>query len=359
MSKLFARVGGGEEKVIVDSAPLDVDYQPPIIQYRENEQKYIAECIKPLFSGRSGKNLYVTGSPGIGKTAAARHVLNELKNETDDIHAVYVNCWKKDTSYKVALEICNQIDFKFVHNRDTSELLDEIAKVVNKKGAVVVLDECDKLQDDTIFYMLAEDLYKKSIIMITNDEGWIARMDNRLRSRIIPEKLNFRQYSRDEIEGILRNRIEYAFAPGTISSDAIKMAADSTYDEGDIRLGLALLRECGEIAESRDLKNISAGIVDEAYDKVKGMSIKNTKTLDETEGVILNIIKENNGTGIMKVYNIYKSNGGDQSYSNFAKKVKRLGKGNYITLKEVSEGSNGRTTLLYFGHNEELDKFIE
>src|SRR3989338_1581632 len=119
---LFDNMLKEEESLFLDTLPLDVDFMPGIIKHREQEQQYIATCIKPLLQKRSGKNLFITGSPGIGKTVAVKHVLQELKKETENIETVYVNCWKKDTAHKIALEICDQLDYKFVHNKDTTDL---------------------------------------------------------------------------------------------------------------------------------------------------------------------------------------------------------------------------------------------
>ena len=78
---LFDEMLKGEESLFLDTIALDVDFVPGIIKHREQEQQYIATCIKPLLQKRSGKNLFITGSPGIGKTVAVRHVLQELKKE--------------------------------------------------------------------------------------------------------------------------------------------------------------------------------------------------------------------------------------------------------------------------------------
>ena len=118
---LFKDVLKESSTILKDPIPLDIDYVPKLVPYRENEQKYIATCIKPLFQKRNGKNVFITGSPGIGKTVAVKHILTELNQETDEIKTIYVNCWKSDSIYKIALDICEQIGFKFIHNRDSSE----------------------------------------------------------------------------------------------------------------------------------------------------------------------------------------------------------------------------------------------
>ncbi|MEK6826162.1 MAG: AAA family ATPase, partial [Nanoarchaeota archaeon] len=153
------------ESLFKDEIALDVDFTPPKIPYRENENDRIAECIKPLFKKRSGKNLFITGNPGIGKTLAAKKVLEALEKQTDDITRLYVNCWKKDSAHKIILDICNQIGYRFTINKTTEQLMNEVSKILNKKSSVIVFDEADKLSNEAmgILYSFAEDLFRKSI----------------------------------------------------------------------------------------------------------------------------------------------------------------------------------------------------
>ena len=98
---LFKDMLGNSESLIVDEIALDFEYIPKILKHRENEQRYVADCIKPLLQGRNGKNLLVFGKSGVGKTAAIKWVLRDLENETGSVIPVYINCWKTETSYKI------------------------------------------------------------------------------------------------------------------------------------------------------------------------------------------------------------------------------------------------------------------
>ena len=137
---LFKDMLRDEESLFTDEIALDYDYLPQILPFRNNEQFYLASCIKPILQKRNGKNILIHGAPGIGKTAAAKHVLRDLENETDEIHAIYINCWKKNSTYKILIDICDQIGYRFTQNKRTDELIEEIKRIVNKSGAVFVLD---------------------------------------------------------------------------------------------------------------------------------------------------------------------------------------------------------------------------
>ena len=137
---IFDNVLKEGESLFLDEIALDYDYIPKLIKFRESQQHYIADCIKPLFNNRNGKNLFICGSPGIGKSLVVKHVLRDLKNETDAIIPIYINWWKKDTSFKIINEICEQLNYKWVQGKRTDELMEVITNMLNKKAVVFVLD---------------------------------------------------------------------------------------------------------------------------------------------------------------------------------------------------------------------------
>ncbi|MEK6903383.1 MAG: AAA family ATPase [Nanoarchaeota archaeon] len=342
------------ESLFLDPLPLDIEFTPPIIEGREAEQQEISTAIKPLFSKRSGKQVLITGAPGIGKTVATKYVLSELKKETDDIIPLYVNCWKKDTPYQIALDLCNQVGFRFVHNRDTTDLFKEIAKIVNKKSAVLVLDECDKVTDQQLLYTLLEEIYRKALILITNDDGWLGRLDSRVRSRLTPNIITFQPYTAGETYNILKNRVAYAFAPGVLDPEAFDMIVQQTAALGDIRAGLHLLKEAGEIAEYRAARKITLQHATAAVEKLRAFQTKTNEGLDDVEQTVLTLIKQHTGKTTREIYEAYQQQGGTQSYSNFHKKVKHLEKGKYISLREKNEGP-GKSTIIEYGNRKLTD----
>lgn len=354
MGKLFDNILRENESLFTDNAiALDTDFQPSIIKYRENEQQYIATCIRPLFQKRSGKNLLIHGSPGIGKTAAVRHILNELNKETEEIHTIYINAWKKDTAYKIALDMCDQLNYKFVQNRNTEELMKEVTKILNRKSAVIVLDEIDKLKEPEIIYSLIEDVYKKAVILITNDKDWIMEVDKRIKSRLVPELLEFKSYNLDETKGILKQRVEYAFIPNVFDPDAFNMIVNKTFERKDVRTGLFLLKEAGEQAELKSSRKITKEHASIAIEKLKDFNIKSSLELAPEELEILNFIKTSSGKTIGQ---IHKEGFNAMSYRTFRRKLENLEKFGRISLIEKTEGK-GLSTFVIYGQEKKLDNF--
>ncbi|NTV22904.1 MAG: AAA family ATPase [Nanoarchaeota archaeon] len=354
---LFDSMLKSSESLFQDPVALDFDFLPKVIPYREKEQRYIATCIKPLMSQRTGKNILIHGTPGIGKTAAVRHLFKELEDETDEIIPIYLNCWQKNTSFKLIIEICEKLDYKFTHNKKTEELFEIVKQMLNRKSVVFCFDEVDKLEDLDILYMILEQIYRKTIILITNYKEWAVTLDERIRSRLALELLEFRSYNAAEIKGIMEGRIKYAFVPEVWQEDALDLAVKKTADLRDVRLGLSLLREAGNLAEDRASKKIEVKDIQAAIDKLSDVKIKSPEALKEDEQHILELIKDNSGKKIGDLFTVYKEKGGEGVYKTFQRKIDFLSRNKFISTKKQTGGPDGTTTIVKYERETKLDEF--
>jgi len=333
------------ESLIKNEEALDFEFLPKMLPFREKEQGFIAECIKPLFKKRNGRNIVMYGPPGIGKTAAARHVIKELEEETDEIYPIYINCWQNNTTYKVMLEICEHLGYRLVQNKKTVDLYKVVASMINKKTAAFIFDEIDKAEDYDFLYFILENIYKKSICLITNFKEWIGMLDSRIKSRLMPELLEFKQYNEYETKEILRLRASYAFPEGVWDESAFNRIAKKTYELRDIRTGLFLMREAALIAEEQSKRKISLPDVEKAIARLDDFSIKSSAELEEDTRFILSIVKEHSGKKIGDLYRIYQDKGGKHTYKTFQRKIKDLDKNKFVSTKK-QKGSGGNTTIV-------------
>ncbi|MBU2640093.1 MAG: AAA family ATPase [Nanoarchaeota archaeon] len=338
MADLFKGFLSDSESIFKNEIALDPEFSPKLIPFRESENQYIATCIKPLFQNRTGKNLIIHGSPGVGKTLACKNVIKELEETTDDILPVYANCWKKNSTYQIVLAICEALNYKFTHNKRTDELIAIVTQKLNRKSSVIILDEIDKIENLDILYHLAENLYRKTIILITNDSNWTYKLDPRLKSRLVPDRLEFRPYTLEETREILKQRIHHAFNSETLTSS--EEIAKKTFELKDIRIGLFLLREAAEIAESFSTKKISEEHVNKAIEKLS--NFQKPVALDDDEKAILDLIKSNPEKTTAGIYNIYKEKFGLKSERTFQRKIKSLEKSNIVKLTRI-EDIHGRS----------------
>ncbi len=356
---VFKDMLGSGESLFRDHVPLDYDYIPKRVPYREMQQKQISLCIRPLAEGRNGRNLFIYGAPGVGKTVACKHLLKALEEEDiGGVIPIYINCWQKNTFFKIMLEICDVLGYSFTHNKKSDELFKIVKDMLNKKSVVFVLDEVDKLEDQDFIYNVLEEIYKKSVILITNYKDWIVNLDQRVKSRLTPEMLEFKPYNKEETKGILQERMKYAFVPGVWDEEAFQTAAEKTYEMGDVRAGLYLLREAGNAAEDASSRRITSEHVKKAIGKLEEFSIKKKEGLEDETKFILEIIKKNSGRRIGDIYKEYQKEGGKAVYKTFQRKVSKLSEDRFITVKKTMGGAEGTTTIVkYSGGTKKLTDF--
>ncbi len=354
---LFKDILGSSETLFKNEFALDYSFVPKLVPYREKEQRIIAACIKPLFDAKYGKNVFIFGKTGVGKTVACKHILNELEEETDDIIPIEINCWSHNTTYKIIVEICNKLDFKFIQNKKTEELFKWVKQTFNKKSIVFVLDEIDKLEDLDFLYMILEEIYRKTVILITNYKDWLMEIEERIKSRLLPEIIEFKPYNYEETKGILGQRMGYAFYPDVMSEDAFELIVKKTYELQDIRTGLYLMKEAGIIAENKSSRKILLEHAQQALSKINEFSIKSPSYLASDEQLILELVKNNSGRKIGDFYKMYQENGGMLVYKSFQRKIDKLQKSKFVTVEKTAGGEEGNTTIIWHNPDKKLTEF--
>lgn len=355
---LFDGMLKSNESLFRDTIVLSYDFQPKIIKYRENEQMRFAIAVRPLLQGHNGKNLFVYGAPGVGKTTACKQVLKELEEKTDEVVPIYINCWKENTTFKIFTKICEDLGFKFIQQKRTSELFSLIKGKLNKNNlsTVFIFDEIDKLEDFDYLYSILEDIYRKSIFLITNHKDTYEELDERIKSRLVVEFLSFRPYTLEEVRGILEQRKEYAFVPGVWEEPAFSQVVERTAKAEDLRTGLYLMKEAGNLAEEKSLKKITPTQVAEAIKKADFFQAQEKKELGEELNLVLSLIKNNNQSKIGDLFQKYLEKGGKLSYKSFTRKINRLEEGKFISTRQESKGG-GVTTIISYGTEKKLTEF--
>lgn len=255
--------------------------------------------------------------------------------------------------------MCDIIGYKFVQNKRTEELFAVVKQYVNasERAAVFVFDEADKIEDMDFIYNILEEIFRKSVILIANYGEYVAELDERIRSRLTAEMLEFNAYNLSETLGVLKQRMEYAFVPDVWEQDAFEAVAQKTAEILDIRTGLYLMKEAALAAEARSSRKITSADVAIAVKKLDEFSVKKTEELDEDAKNILEAVKENSGQKIGDVYRAYQESGGTAVYKTFQRKVAKLAEDRFITAKKIEGGKEGNTTLLSCGKEKKLTEF--
>ena len=352
----------GEQTIFSFADALDPDHIPKLLPHRENQQLEIRNAIRPLLHGRTGDTLLIRGGPGFGKTVVVKRMLMSLDEEdTSDkkISHVYINCWRHNTTYKIIVELAHELGYKFTHNKNTSQIIDEVKRIVEQKdGVVLAFDEIDKIEDYDFLYFILEEIKRKTLLLITNDSDWGTKLDDRIKSRLTPIVLEFKSYVPDEIKDILKDRIKLAFYQNVWTDEAFNEIVDKAINYSDIRAGITLLKVTGEIAEKTGSRKVKLEHAKEAINNTSAFKIKVTSDLAEEEQHVLDICKTNSGQTTGELYKIYIQLGGQKSNKTFTRYLQDLEIKKLIKLDMTGEGFAGKSSVItYIGDEKRLTEF--
>ncbi|MBI2660575.1 hypothetical protein HYX07_05420, partial [Candidatus Woesearchaeota archaeon] len=198
---------------------------------------------------------------------------------------------------------------------------------------------------------------RKSIVIIANYKEWATELDERIKSRLVPEILEFRPYSHEETKGILKQRMEYAFQPNVWDNNAFELVVKKSFEMQDIRTGLYLMKQAGLIAEDKSSRKITIEHANLALEKIKDFSIKNPSELAEDEQLILDLVKQNSGKKIGDLFKLYQQSGGKLVYKSFQRKIDKLQKNKFIIVEKTAGGDEGNTTIIKHNSEKKLTDF--
>ena len=154
----------------------------------------------------------------------------------------------------------------------------------------------------------------------------------------------------------MKQRREYAFVQNCWDDEAFVEIVEKCTSVQDVRVGLYLMKEAGNLAEERSSRKITLPQVAEAIRKANEFHIKPKEGLDADLLLILNLVKEHSGNKIGDVYAAYGQKGGEMSYKSFQRRINKLTEGRFIFTEKVT-GLEGNTTILNYSSEKKLTEF--
>ncbi len=301
-----------EISVFRNESILDTDYLPDILPHRQNQVKYIADCLESVGKG-TRRNIFIFGSPGIGKTASANFVFRQFEDYSG-IKTIYINCWNYNTTNAILVKIASELGM-FVPRRGWAkdEIMERLLEALqkSKKSLMICLDEVDQLirKDQKILYdLLSLNEYTKNhtgLIFISNDPHVFADLEPRIISRLNLDEIEFKPYTLEEMKDILKERVEYAFR--SVEEGVVALAAVHAINKnGDVRVGLQCLLKAGILAnqdKSDKVKTIHIKNILRDVKEVKPEIIKDN--INDVEKLILEIVNNNDKMSFDDLYNEY------------------------------------------------------
>ena len=267
----------GESKVFSNREVLSPHYIPSKLVFRDKEINNIERAIAPALKGERGRNLFVYGKTGTGKTSCVKYVIDEIKNIPNTKSKIsYINCRIYNSRFRVLGKIISDhLPTYSKRGYGAVDLYERIRSWIEEdsKIFVVALDEIDMVKDlDDLIYTLTRvnsDIKAGGVAMlgISNKISFKEVLDPRSLSTLYEQELVFPAYYATEIYAIIKDRADVGFKKGTISDEVLHyIAASAAKEGGDARLSLKILSKAGELSEE---KNLSAVTMREAQEAAK------------------------------------------------------------------------------------------
>ena len=357
-----------DESLFQNINAFDPDYVPQNYNFRDTQMEAMAMSIRPAMRGGQPSNAIVLGSPATGKTTAIRKVFELVEKNTEKVVCVYINCQIHTTRFGIFSQIFKKM---FGHlppetgvpfSRIYDQIMQNLQK--NEKSLVIALDDVNYLfqskNANKIFYdmLRAYELYpgvRTSIFAILSDLEFKYAFDKNVNTVFIPQEITFPPYSYSEVEDILRDRVKAGFFPGVLSDDILEQVAMYTHENGDLRIGINLLKSCGNIAEASASREITQEHFDEAVDSLVSINVSETLSLlSDVEKDLLKMIVDWDGVckaGELAEMFKEKTN---SSYASFNRTLDKLEFVRLIDTKFTGKGvrGNSREIILRFNPDE-------
>ncbi len=259
----------GRPSVIVDENKLSIEYLPRHLPFRDDQLKALAGYFGGILYGQIGtKRAIITGPVGSGKTSISKKFGQWLTQKSkglgkEDVRYIHINCRRSKTPFMILLNIARELNSKIAsRGYAADELLEMIVEILEAEQStlVLVLDEIEYIIHKggvELLYALtrtSDDRHNAKhqiiLILIARNSHFLKYLDSSTTSSLGAPIIPCPSYSKSQLEGILKNRIDECFRPGTVTKETVHLIADIAEKRGgDARHALELLLIAGKYAD--------------------------------------------------------------------------------------------------------------
>lgn len=294
-----------DETIFQEMTVFNSDYLPENFKLRQPQMSEMALSLRPALKGGKPINNLVLGPPATGKTTAIKKLFEMAELDCDDeLICVYINCQLHTTKFDIFSQIHKKVfghtlpetgvPFARLYNNIMEEVQDR------EKALIIALDDIHYLFQGNLISKIFYDILRAyesfegvrtGIFAVLSDIEFRHVLDNNVGSIFNANEINFKPYSYDETYRILKERAELGFFPNVISDELIEKITEFTYENGDLRLGIDLLRISGNNAEVKASRKITEEDVDKAIESAGSVTLKYVlNNLSEKEQNLLGFI---------------------------------------------------------------------
>ncbi|RSM18635.1 hypothetical protein CDV31_002564 [Fusarium ambrosium] len=243
---------------------LHVSSVPTSLPCREGEFSLVYSHLEAAISDGTGNCIYISGTPGTGKTATVREVVSRLEeavgaDELDDFIFVEINGMKITDPHQSYTLLWEALKGQRASPAQSLDLLErEFSNPSPRRiPCVVLMDELDQLvtKNQAVMYNFFNwpTLRHSRLIVlaVANTMDLPERtLSNKISSRLGLTRITFPGYNHEQLMKIIQSRLEGV--PGNIvDPDAIQFASRKVAAvSGDARRALDICRRAVELAEA-------------------------------------------------------------------------------------------------------------
>ena len=300
-------VFGRPNDLFTDPQVLEYEYIPETIKFRETQTKAIKQNILPAFRGTCPINMILQGPPGTGKTATVKHIFEDIRRQTAQIIPVFINCQIIQTEFRVFHAIYQAVLHQEppLHGVPTQHLIEALGRKCSQTGNVIIicLDDANAITHSHILdkvlcrlLRLHEKFPGVKIGIIatlnTTDASITRHISKPVNSVFMPYRICFPPYRKREIHEIMKDRVRTGISPGVISLDILNTVVQEIGEEGDLRMGIGILKCSVDLAGSDNRTSVTPPDVQTSIPLVREMHLNSAVSiLKEEEQEMLETIE--------------------------------------------------------------------
>lgn len=255
---------------------LHVSAVPNSLPCRSNEFSTVYSHLYSAIADGSGACIYISGTPGTGKTATVREVVGTLhqavlNEELDDFNFVEINGMKVTEPHQSYSLLWEALKGDRVSPHHALSLLEQEFSHPSPRRipCVVLMDELDQLvtKNQSVMYNFfnwpAMRHSRLIVLAVANTMDLPERtLSNKISSRLGLTRITFPGYTHTQLMEIISSRLQGV--PGNIvDQDAVQFASRKVAAvSGDARRALDICRRAVEIAEQAQQKHVSSSSLD-------------------------------------------------------------------------------------------------
>ena len=149
-----------ESIIFANREVLSPHYIPQHLLFRDKQITDIENAITPSLRGERGRNVFIYGKTGTGKTSCMKYIVEQIRKlPMVRAEISYINCRVYNSRYRVLSKIAT--DHIPMYAKRGYGVIDIYEKVINwveedNRMLIVILDEIDMIKDlDDLIYTLS------------------------------------------------------------------------------------------------------------------------------------------------------------------------------------------------------------